>query len=277
MPALTDVLDAVDSAPELTSSVRCSATPSSTEEAGCVSSRSVPAVGSPVASAAGESIMPHTCRGAEGACSRANGKADASRLYRSAAADGTQAECAPHASASSSDVGVESWEGIGEEYGDVKGWGDDDDDDDGAEDDEDSLSDTVVFPKLTDADFASAFHKARASSWAVRKQLGLDGGVRARTCEGSEPVLMFAGLIDILQARRVAHSQNDSQNAPPPALQPFWNARARRFTCRGSIESFCVPGTHCVSVLVDLWCAQEARAPVQDDSIPLREGRHLCH
>lgn len=47
--------------------------------------------------------------------------------------------------------------------------------------------------------------QARASSWAVRKQLGLDGGIRARTKQSEdqpgEPVLIFAGLIDILQVR----------------------------------------------------------------------------
>ena len=49
--------------------------------------------------------------------------------------------------------------------------------------------------------------QARASSWAVRKQLGLDGGIRARTKQSEEqpgePVLVFAGLIDILQVRIV--------------------------------------------------------------------------
>ena len=36
---------------------------------------------------------------------------------------------------------------------------------------------TVSLPKLTDEDFASAFRKARMSSWNVRKDLAIDDGV----------------------------------------------------------------------------------------------------
>ena len=57
---------------------------------------------------------------------------------------------------------------------------------------------TVSLPKLTDEDFASAFRKARMSSWNVRKDLAIDDGVAASLADGQQ-VLVFGGLIDILQ------------------------------------------------------------------------------
>merc|ERR1719453_177172 len=55
-------------------------------------------------------------------------------------------------------------------------WADDEEHDDL---DDDEAPEAMSLPKLSDADFASAFQKARASSWVVRKQLALDGGIQA--------------------------------------------------------------------------------------------------
>jgi len=74
---------------------------------------------------------------------------------------------------------------------DDEGWGEDDDED------REPLR-RLKMPKLTDDDFASAFRKARASSWTVRKEFAIDDGIPARTKDG-EDVLIFGGIIDILQ------------------------------------------------------------------------------
>ena len=94
--------------------------------------------------------------------------------------------------------------------GDAEGGDDDDDDDEhlegsvsrrlrrgfGAEGSGEGLP--LSLPKLTDADFASAFHKARMSTWSSRKDFAIDDGVEAQFSTG-EKVLIFGGLIDILQ------------------------------------------------------------------------------
>ena len=65
---------------------------------------------------------------------------------------------------SSADTGSEFSDTLGDEIG--KEWGDDDDD--GADDDEDvGVAEFAGLPKLTDADFASAFHKVSRQSRIV--------------------------------------------------------------------------------------------------------------
>ena len=59
-------------------------------------------------------------------------------------------------------------------------------------------SGTLHLPKLTDADLASAFRKARASTWTTRREYAIDSGLAATTSTG-EPCFMYAGIIDILQ------------------------------------------------------------------------------
>jgi len=187
-PSRADMLETVDSAPELASSLYGS---------------SLSSLGDgevPFPQSVSDGCPPFACRRADSAGGRVGSSGAVALSIATNKVDPVVEEVAApmgqRVGGSSADTGSEFSDTLGDEIG--KEWGDDDDD--GADDDEDvGVAEFAGLPKLTDADFASAFHKARASSWAVRKQLGLDGGVRARTTQGSEPVLIFAGVIDILQ------------------------------------------------------------------------------